>query len=449
MSNETKKSVDVAGDFALISVPKEQRKSFASIMWVNAGYSINLGCIATGAALAATMPLDQLFIAFAIGTALLAIVGIAIGAIGAKYGVSSSVLSRQSFGRYGSWLVGFVLAVSLGIGWFGWQVGFFANTIHALVPNSWLTTPTVACIWGGALMILTATIGFKAMGILSFITVPMMITFFAFGIITAITQSGISFAQLIADSQVASGTPLSVGITAVVGATAAGCIGIADITRYAKTPKQAAASGTIGYLGGALFCEIAGALIVVVSRRLSSGATSDLIAAMLTLGLGAGSLLVLILAQWTTNDNNLYSGSLGLTNIIKVKKSIAAIVMGTIGIIIAILGIQDYFVPFLNVLGTVLPPIGGIILAHHMVVRPLLKEDFSFLPGEKYSGVNVITIIVTLGSAALSWFWKTSIPAAVIGLVASFVAYSIMSLLCNKLGIKYKFGEYTLTDSGY
>jgi len=298
-------------------------------------------------------------------------------------------------------------------------------------------------------MILTATIGFKAMGILSFITVPMMITFFAFGIITAITQSGISFAQLFADSQVASGTPLSVGITAVVGATAAGCIGIADITRYAKTPKQAAASGTIGYLGGALFCEIAGALIIVVSRRLSSGATSDLIAAMLTLGLGAGSLLVLILAQWTTNDNNLYSGSLGLTNIIKVKKSIAAIVMGTIGIIIAILGIQDYFVPFLNVLGTVLPPIGGIILAHHMVVRPLLKEDFSFLPGEKYSGVNVITIIVTLGSAALSWFWKTSIPAAVIGLVASFVAYSIMSLLCNKLGIKYKFGEYTLTDSGY
>ncbi len=47
--------------------------------------------------------------------------------MGAKYGISTTVLARQAFGRYGSGLFGIVLALTLGIGWFGWQVAFSAR----------------------------------------------------------------------------------------------------------------------------------------------------------------------------------------------------------------------------------------------------------------------------------------------------------------------------------
>jgi cytosine permease len=283
--------VDQFGDYAVTPVPLEERKSFLSIAWINAGYTINLGCIFGGAALAAFLPLHQVFLALAIATAIQAAISIPIGAIGAKYGLSSALLSRQSYGRYGSWLIAFVLAVSLGVGWFGWQVALFADTIHALAPNLFLTERTLACIWGGIAMMLTATIGFKAIGVLSFIIVPSMITFFAFGTVSALSQSGLAFGEILVQAPAEVGT-FGAAVTAAVGITAAGCLGMADITRFAKTPAQAGISGTLGYLGGALFCECAGALIYVISGVISGatavGTTPNLIEAMLKLGFGFG-----------------------------------------------------------------------------------------------------------------------------------------------------------------
>lgn len=440
--------VDQFGDYAVTPVPLEERKSFLSIAWVNAGYTINLGCIFGGAALAAFLPLHQVFLALAIATAIQAAISIPIGAIGAKYGLSSALLSRQSYGRYGSWLIAFVLAVSLGVGWFGWQVALFADTIHALAPNFFLTERTLACIWGGIAMMLTATIGFKAIGVLSFIIVPSMITFFAFGTVSAINQSGLAFGEILVQAPAEVGT-FGAAVTAAVGITAAGCLGMADITRFAKTPAQAGISGTLGYLGGALFCECAGALIYVVSGATAIGTTPNLIEAMLKLGFGFGCLIILIVAQWSTNDNNLYSGALGLTNIFKIKRSLASVIMGTIGIIIAIAGIQNYFVPFLNILGLALPPFGGIILAHFFIVRPALKREYVLKVGEKLPGVNFIALFATIIAALISYFWVTAIPGALIGIISAFILYAVLMIVFEKAAIKYTWGEYTITESGF
>lgn len=431
--------IDEAGDFATVPVPAEERKSFTSILWVNAGYTINLGCIFGGAAIAALMPLKQAFIVLAISAIIQAAIAVPIGAIGAKYGLSSAMLSRKSYGKYGSWLIAATLAISLGVGWFGWQVALFADTVHALFPNSILTLRWLACIWGGGLMIFTATKGFKAMGVLSFIAVPMMITFFAFGTLSALVQSTIPFSELLARMPGGDIMTIAQGVTVAVGITVAGAIGMADITRYAKTPAQAGVSGTLGYLGGALFCECAGALIVVVSSNLFAAATDNLISAMLALGFGIGCLVMLILAQWTTNDNNLYSGALGLTSMIKMRKSVASFVMGAIGIAIAIAGIQNYFVPFLSVLGLLVPPMGGVLMSHYLLVVPLTKTAQNV---DTIAGVNVIAIVSTVAAAALSYFWVTQMPASVIGVVASLILYVALTGIFNKAGIKYAFGKY-------
>lgn len=439
------KVLDHAGDYATVSVPEQERKGFASILWINAGYTINLGCIFGGAALASILPLNQAFIALAISAVIQAAIAVPIGAIGAKYGLSSAMLSREPYGKYGSWLIALTLALSLGIGWFGWQVALFADTIHALAPNTFLTSRTVACIWGGGLMVLTATVGFKAMGVLSFIAVPMMLTFFGYGTVTALVQSSVPFSQLLTLAPASMGT-IGQGVTMAVGITAAGAIGMADITRYAKSPRQAGISGTLGYLGGALFCECAGALIIVVSKLLLGNATSNLIEAMLGLGLGVGCLIMLILAQWTTNDNNLYSGALGLTSMLNIKKPTACVIMGALGIVIALAGIQDYFVPFLTTLGLLVPPMGGVLLSHYLIVRPSWKRDSASSLGETFPGLNFVALIATIGAAAISHFWVIAVPPPLVGVVSALLIYAVVTAVLDNLGIRYKVGEHTRED---
>lgn len=102
-------------------------------------------------------------------------------------------------------------------------------------------------------------------------------------------------------------------------------------------------------------------------------------------------------AQWTTNDNNLYTGSLGLRNVVNLSKTVIVIVLGVLGLGIALIGIQDYFVPFLNALGTYVPPIAGVMIADHWIVKPkILHKSYQFGEGTKYAKWNVAAIIATV-----------------------------------------------------
>jgi len=442
--------VDELGDFAVLPVPAEQRRSFLSIFWTNAGYTINISGMFTGAVLAGFLSLKQVFIVMVIATAILALFSSTIGAIGAKYGLSSTVLSRQSFGRYGSWLIGIVLAITLGIGWFSVILSFFADTVAVLFPNTFLTTKVVACIWGGLLMILTAAYGFRGLLALSYIAVPMMLILFSFGTTAILFASHLSFAELFLQAPQGSGT-LGVGITMAVGSTAAGALGMADITRYAKNPTQAAVSGSLGYLLGSFFCKFTGAIMVVASRiSLSSAGTSEnIIQAMASLGLGAGALALLLFAQWTTNDNNLYSGSLGLANIFKVKKPLSCLIMGSIGIVIAIIGIQNIFKPFLVMLGLVVPPVAGVILSHYFIVQPIIKKEYALRMGETLPKVDLVAVFVTIAAAVISYFWVTAIPGTLMSIAIAFLLYALFVLVFEKVDIKYRLGEYSITKTGF
>lgn len=49
--------------------------------------------------------------------------------------------------------------------------------------------------------------------------------------------------------------------------------------------------------------------------------------------------------------------------------------MGVIGIIIALLGVQNMFVPFLTFLGLYVPPIAGVMIADHWITAPVIKKN--------------------------------------------------------------------------
>lgn len=435
-------------DYALTPVPLDQRRSVFNIAITSCAWIISLSTMFTGGALVAGLSFKDAVIAGVLGMLLLAVLGFFQGWMGGKYGVSTTMLARQAFGRYGANLLGVLLAITMGIGWFGWQISFFGMTLAEMFPGQWFAQPKIAMIWGGILMMFTALIGYRGLAAVSMIAVPLVVILSIWGLVEAVQHVG-SWEALL-HSQ-AKGDPLTLfnGITIVVGNAVLGAIVFADVSRYGKTGTKGGLGVSIGYFFGGLFCIVAGAAMAVAANVPSIGSTPNIPAAMSQLGLGFFAFLILVFAQWTTNDSNLYTGSLGLRNVIRVPKTVLVVVMGSIGLLIALGGMQDYFVPFLNFLGTYVPPIAGVMIADHWIVKPkILGKTYQFGPGTQYAKWNITAII----SVILGGFIGGKIPFGLAPLNATIVAlllYLLLIYLFKAINLRSEIGELKEEKSGF
>lgn len=365
----------------------------------------------TGAAMAAGLDFQQALIAGLLGNLILTVYGTFLGIAGAKEGVSTSMLARHSFGRQGSKIVSLVLALTM-LGWFSVQVGFFGATMNAMFPAAgFITNPKVAGFWGGILMLLTAYFGYKGLSALSKIVIPLLLITSIIGITAAVNQSGgwAAINAIIPDTKMG----ISTGIVVAVGSFAAGASAQADITRYAKNARSAVYATLFGYMGANLFVIMAGFI-----TTLATGA-GDLPNAMLMLGLGIPALIVLIGAQWTTNDNNLYTSSLGLANILNFKKKHIVLVTGILATLVGVARLADYFVSWLVVLGTGVPPMAGVIVADYYVVK---QGRYEFGNGTRYANWNVWALVAWAMGGLFGYFVQWG-SGSINALVIAFVAY--------------------------
>ena len=417
---QTSTKVKATNDFATVRVPAEYRKGTFEVSMVAAGFCIAMSGLFTGASMAAGLSFSQAIIAALIGNAILSFFGGFIGAAGAREGLSSSRLSRFSFGTQGFKIVSLVLALTM-FGWFSVQVGFFGNTINAMFPNAgFITNVPVAAFWGGILMLLTAYYGFKGLSALSMIAVPLIVVTSTIGVFLAVNGAG-GWDKLFA-IQVAGTVTLAQGITMVVGSFAAGASAQADITRYAKDEKAAWLSTFIGYMIANTFIILAGFLTTLATGE------GDLPRAMLAIGLGVPSLLVLIAAQWTTNDNNLYTSSLGLSNIFKTKKSNIVLVLGVLGSLLGAFGMANYFISWLSILGIGVPPMAGIILADYFIIH---KGSYDLENDSKLPAWNYYALVSWLIAGIVGYTFSWGI-AALNSLVVAMVIYVAIMKAVNK-----------------
>ena len=202
------------------------------------------------------------------------------------------------------------------------------------------------------------------------------------------------------------------GVSLVVGALAVGATATADITRYAASSRHAWIACIFGYLVANTFMMLGGLLTTVATG------SADLMKAMLALGMGVPALGILILGQWTTNDDNLYSSSLALTGARPSwRKSTVVVACGLVATACAACGVAGLFVPFLLTLGVGIPPIGGVLIADSMINR---TRDLQSTPS-----VNVRAFIawgLGIAAGALLPFGLAPVNA----IVASGLTYAAM-----------------------
>lgn len=412
-----------------------------------------LACIAAlmaGAMLGTMFPLKDLIVVSIIGCAILAVIGGLTAIIGATSGCSSYVNMRWPYGRIGAWIMGTIVAgLACGIGWFAIQTWFFGIFANALLPG---VSIVIFAVIGGALMILTAAYGFRGLGVLSYLVVPMFLLLAGVGFMVAVGEAGGLSALL--EAEPATPAPMLAGITAVVGTYIAGAIITQDIVRYSTSARGGAAAWIIQVLILMPYMFVGAGSMMLVSGEI------NLAAAMAAVGLGVGAFLIVFFGQWTTNDNNLYSGALSVNLWAPVKKWILVVILGVIGTAVAAyyaitaggdVGAASPFMDFLMLLGRLLPAIGGGLIADYYVYRwykgVRLRERYRIEPGMEIAELNWVGIVAVAVGVACGFLIPWGI-AALNSILGGFIVYVVLSISLDKAGVPIAIGKHKLPVTG-
>ncbi len=351
-------------DYAFSPVPPTARSNLFSMILIRIGMMTALSQFMLGATLGHTMTFSQALLATFLGSLILEFISLGLGVAGAREGLSTSLLARWcGFGRLGSVLIGVVIAVSL-VGWFGVQNAVFAEGLNYVFEGQ-LGFGWSAVISGMTITGLVA-FGFRALSWTAKIAVPLF--FVVVGWISLILLQRHNITDLI--TSMPTGTPLTLGAAAtmVAGGYVVASLTTADISRYCQNERHVFWMVTASIIVGEF---IVNSIAILIAHALK---TDDVVSIM-TQTAGWIGLLSVILSAVKINDVNLYSSSLAVANTVegftgrKWRHTWLTLALGTIGTTLSIMGILDKFTHFLILLGTIFPPIAGVMLVDYYVLR--------------------------------------------------------------------------------
>jgi hypothetical protein len=409
MSENTKaaKAVEkVDADYSLEAVPESARKGFWNMFFVMVGFTFFSASMSVGAKLGNGLDLSGFIWACIIGGVILSAYCGVLAFIGASTGMTMDLLCRRAFGTKGSYLSSFLLGFTQ-IGWFGVGVAMFSIPAAELLGvNEWVLT-----IIAGLLMTATAATGMKGLEIVAYISVPLIVILGVYSMITAGVEGG-GLAAIFGQS--AGKISLFTGVGYVIGSFISGGTATPNFIRFAKNRKVAVWTTVIAFFLGNTLMFCFGAIGGAFTGK------EDIFYVMIAQGLAIPALIVLGANIWTTNNNALYTGGLGLANITGKPMKHLTWVAGIIGTALAI-WLYYNFVGWLNVLNCALPPIGMIVILDYFKNR------------SKYEGkhteavVNWFNVLGIIAAAAVANFLHWGI-AAVNAMVVSAIFFFIGEL---------------------
>ncbi|MEU0628324.1 cytosine permease [Streptomyces sp. NPDC005989] len=425
-------------DYALSRVPRDKRFGFWSMLLQWLAQSGSISQFTLGATIGVGMTFQGAFLAFTLGAVILEIVIFAIGLAGMREGLATPMLTRWvGFGRNGSALVSFVIAVSL-VGWFGVQNTIFGNSVSALVGGpSWMW-----CVLAGIAITALVIFGFKYMAVFAKIVTPLFFAMVAWSIVSTLKDHSLS--ELIHSPPPGQTIPLAVAATAIAGGYMTGAIVSPEMTRYNRKGSHVFLQSASSMI---LSEYIVGLTGVLLGHLVKSNEVSHIVLSTS----GAFGVIVVLMSTAKINDWNLYGSSLGVVNFFQVvfgkriHRGAVTIVLGIAGTVLSAVGIMTHFTEFLSILGVAIPPIGGIIVAEYWVVKKMRKpldetRESETLPRTSPTWVPM-SIAIWIAAFCVGKFYDGGIPA-LNSLATAFILYSALGLL----GWVKPYGTSTLDD---
>lgn len=405
-------------DYPLSEVPKDKRKGLLSISLLLMGFTFFTSTMWAGGAIGKAFSFQELLMAILVGNLLLGVYAAALGYIACKSGLNTALMSRFCFGELGSKLSDIILGFTQ-IGWYAWGTATIAIVLVKTTGISELYEIPLMIFFGFAFC-LTAMVGYKGMDMLSRVAVPAMMIFILISLYNGLLDVG-GFEGLLSTSPTES-MGFAAAVTVIIGTFVSGGTQATNWSRFASSPKVAVIATLAAFFVGNGLMVLTGALGTLIYQQ------ADIVDVMIAQGFVVLAVLMLFLNIWTTQDNTIYNFAVAGCNLMRTDKRRLITVCGAIvGIILAVGGMYNLLIPFLILLGTFIPPIGGVIMADFWIKHrgnyPLLKE----IELPNFNWVGLISYAVGSGIALTSPF----IPP-VVGVFSAMLCYAIISMVLAK-----------------
>ena len=336
--------------------PQDRRQSGLDLFLIFAGANIVATTLQVGAALAGEYSLWTSLGLIAVGSVLgSALVG-ALAPLGPRLGVPSVIAARAALGTRGAGLVALLLYLTN----FAWIA--VNNVIAASVCAQALGLAGTERVWALGLGLTATAIvarGPRAVGLADRFAVPLMLAVGALLTVACLRM------PVGAPGTATSGSLLR-GFDVVVGYQVSWLLMFADYSRYTPSERTSLAAVFLGLALTSLWFMPIGLLTA------RAAGTSDPGAMLLAAGVGRSGALLIALATVTTNFVNIYLSSLAWKSLL--PKTGDQLSIWSIGVVGTVLGLFSSawltrYTDLMLVLGSVLVPVGAILLAHFFVLR--------------------------------------------------------------------------------
>lgn len=394
--------------------------------------SVMIGCticvpvFVMGADMAHKLPYEQFILAVLLGGLLVTVIALATAIVGQRTGLPTAMLVKVAFGSRGYILANSAM-VLCATGWFGIQTTVFSKAFVQLVQQTFsVEWPVeVVMIISGIIMSSTAVIGFRGLGKLSYIAVPLLIVMLVLPLYIYYMDG----ALLGVSDKILSGTTTVGFIIAAVAGAYTFAATMPDVTRFMRTTRA-----TI--IGIALNFILAYPLLLILTGTVALAAgQTDYVQVMMLLGYGVLAVIVLFLATWTTNDTNVYVSALSVNLFLpQFPRWKIAVGVGLAGTVFAIFGIFEHFMSWLIFSGNLFAPMAGVYVADYWLNRQnyinldripavRLPQIFAWLSGLAMGQATTLPANMGLGLITLSGV--PMVDAMVFAALVQFVLHRI------------------------
>lgn len=398
----------------LSPVPSAGRtQSGWDLFLVFAAANIVATTLQVGASLGAGLSPGRLFLAVGVGSVVGAALVAVLAPVGSRLGVPSMVASRAVLGHTGAHLVAAVLFLTN----FAWIA--VNNAIAASVAARMLPLPLDERAWALVVgLISTAVVagGPLAVRRADRWAVPLMAVA---GVAVTWVVLRLPAAPPPPPDAVAPPMPLLLDI--VIGYQVSWLLMFADYSRFTAKARTSAVAVFLGLALTAVW-------LMPLGWRLAQHAGSADPGAMLAAAdAGTAAAVLIVLATITTNFVNIYLSSLAWRSVVPAVGSGAAVwIVGLIGTGLGLTGgWLDRFAGFMTIVGSVLVPVGGVLLAH-FVLRPRPVEVAALYdPRGPLAGIRWPGLLAW--AAGVATYYLVAGGATIPSLVVAVVAYLLLA----------------------
>ncbi|WP_280273270.1 cytosine permease [Nocardia wallacei] len=403
-------------EFEDVPVPAEHRRGLLSVSAVWFGFPMVLTCALFGGLIVHSLGFGRGMLAIATGSLILMLYVGALSYLAGRTGKNFALTAAETFGRRAAAIPSGFLATVV-IGWFAFQTGMAGAILHdSLGWHERLTT-----LLTGVAFVAVTLLGIRALSVIGMIAAP-------FYVVLGLVAVGLAAADAPASPTAYQGTGVmsfGAAVTLVIASFVDSGTMTADFTRWSRSGREGLLAAFSAFPVGQMIALVIGGLIVALGGARDPAADGgDFLGLLIDHG---GLLVPLAVAFVFVNLGSvcthcLYNGAVGWSQLTRGRMRRLTVVLGTVGVILAVAGIWSWFEQWLNLLGVIVPPIGAVVILDQLVL-----PRFGLGAGGRVRALRWPPFAGWLGGSAAALLTHACAPQlsdAVVGLLAAAVVFT-------------------------